>query len=119
MPLPLPTQALLAGGVDLLVNCVKDMETVQPPELCLTAICERADASDCFVSNSAPSLQELPAGAVVGTSSLRRTAMVRRARPDLIVKTVRGNVQRRLAKLDARDTASGEGGEYDALVMAR
>src|SRR5690606_31292134 len=76
----------------------------------LVAICEREDPTDAFVSNQYDNLDQLPQGAVVGTSSLRRETQLRSNRPDLEIKMLRGNVNTRLAKLDA--------GEYDAIVLA-
>lgn len=102
--------ALLEGRADLAVHSMKDVPMAFPDGLGLTAICEREDPRDAFVSNHHDSLDALPAGAVVGTSSLRRQCQLRRYRPDLTVKDLRGNVNTRLAKLDA--------GEYDALILA-
>ena len=81
-----------------------------PPGLGLGVICEREDPTDAFVSNSFASLDDLPAGSVVGTSSLRRECQLRARRPDLQVKFLRGNVNTRLRKLDE--------GEYDAIILA-
>lgn len=103
-------QALLDGDIDLAVHSSKDMPTVLPDGLGLTAYLEREDVRDAFISLKARSLMELPEGAVVGTASLRRQAMVKRARPDLKVITYRGNVQTRLKKLEA--------GEADATLLA-
>lgn len=103
-------QDMLAGGIDIAVHSLKDMPTEVPDGLIITAITKRYDPGDAFVSNKAASLAELPQGAVVGTSSLRRKAQLLHARPDLVVKDLRGNVNTRLAKLDA--------GEYDAAILA-
>jgi len=103
-------QAMLAGEIDLAVHSLKDMPTEVPDGLTITAITERYDPGDAFVSNRYASLADLPQGAVVGTSSLRRKAQLLHARPDLVVKDLRGNVNTRLKKLDA--------GEYDAAVLA-
>ncbi|WP_294147540.1 hydroxymethylbilane synthase [uncultured Selenomonas sp.] len=103
-------QDMLAGGIDIAVHSLKDMPTEVPDGLIITAITKRYDPGDAFVSNKAASLAELPQGAVVGTSSLRRKAQLLHARPDLVVKDLRGNVNTRLRKLDA--------GEYDAAVLA-
>ena len=81
-----------------------------PPGLGLGVICEREDPSDAFVSNRYGTLEELPAGSVVGTSSLRRECQLRARRPDLQVRFLRGNVNTRLRKLDE--------GEYDAIILA-
>lgn len=102
--------ALLDGRADLAVHCLKDMpvDLQAPFELC--AVLDRADPRDAFVSNRYATLAELPAGAVVGTSSLRRESQIRARFPQLAVKPLRGNLDTRLAKLD-RD-------EYDAIVLA-
>ncbi len=92
-------EALLRGTIDLAVHSMKDVQTVLPAGLILAAVLERADPRDAFVSLRAPSLAALPAGAVVGTASLRRGAQVRLYRPDLKVVPLRGNVQTRLRKL--------------------
>ena len=101
---------LLSGEVDLAVHSLKDMPTVLPEGLCLTAITERANVGDAFVSNKYNSFAELPLGAVVGTSSLRRKAQLLAARPDLTIRDLRGNVDNRLRKLDE--------GLYDAIILA-
>lgn len=101
---------LLSGEVDLAVHSLKDMPTVLPEGLCLTAITERANVGDAFVSNKYDSFAELPLGAVVGTSSLRRKAQILAARPDLTIRDLRGNVDTRLRKLDE--------GLYDAVILA-
>ena len=101
---------LLSGEVDLAVHSLKDMPTVLPEGLCLTAITERANVGDAFVSNQYNSFAELPLGAVVGTSSLRRKAQLLAARPDLTIRDLRGNVDTRLRKLDE--------GLYDAVILA-
>lgn len=103
-------QAMLAGEIDLAVHSLKDMPTEVPEGLAIAAITERADPGDAFVSNRYASLAALPAGAAIGTSSLRRRAQLLHARPDLTIRDLRGNVNTRLAKLDA--------GEYDAAVLA-
>ncbi len=91
--------ALLDGSIDLAVHSSKDMPTVLPDDLVISAFLPREDVRDAFVSSKAASLADLPAGAKVGTSSLRRRAMVRRLRPDLEVVEFRGNVQTRMKKL--------------------
>jgi len=93
-------QALIDRAIDLAVHSAKDMPTVLPDGLALAACLEREDVRDAFISRKAATLQELPAGSVVGTASLRRQAQVRRLRPDLQVMTFRGNVETRLRKLD-------------------
>lgn len=91
--------ALLDGSIDLAVHSSKDMPTQLPDGLFISAFLPREDVRDAFLSPAAKSLAELPAGAKVGTSSLRRRAMVKRLRPDLEVVEFRGNVQTRLKKL--------------------
>lgn len=93
-------EALLSGAIDLAVHSMKDMPAVLPPGLTIAAILEREDPRDAFVSLEYASLEEMPAGAVVGTSSPRRQAQVLRARPDLTVVGFRGNVETRLRKLE-------------------
>jgi hydroxymethylbilane synthase len=93
-------EALLDGRIDLAVHSSKDMPTVLPDGLALVAFLEREDPRDVFIGRTSPTLAGLPQGAVVGTASLRRQALVRRARPDLRVISFRGNVQTRLKKLD-------------------
>ena len=102
--------AMLEDRADIAVHSMKDVPMEFPEGLGLGAICEREDPSDAFVSNHHASLLTLPQGAVVGTSSLRRQCQLRRLRPDLVIRDLRGNVNTRLAKLDA--------GEYDALILA-
>lgn len=102
--------ALLDRSADIAVHSMKDVPMDFPEGLALGVICEREDPSDAFVSNSYQTLEELPAGAVVGTSSLRRECQLRARRPDLEVKFLRGNVNTRLRKLDE--------GEYDAIILA-
>jgi len=93
-------QALIDGAIDLAVHSAKDLPTVLPRELTIAGYLPREDVRDAFISRTAPSLAALRAGAVVGTASLRRQAMVRRLRPDLNVTLFRGNVETRLRKLD-------------------
>lgn len=87
------------GRIDIAVHSSKDMPTALPEGLSITAFLEREDPRDAFISPNSKSLADLPEGAIVGTSSLRRQALVRRARPDLQVTGFRGNVQTRLRKL--------------------
>ncbi|MFS6938155.1 hydroxymethylbilane synthase [Neisseria animaloris] len=103
-------QALQDGRADLAVHSIKDVPMVLPEGFALAAICERANPFDAFVSNRYARLEELPEGAVVGTSSLRREAQLRARYPHLNIKPLRGNVQTRLAKLD--------NGDYDAVILA-
>jgi hydroxymethylbilane synthase len=92
-------EALLAGEVDLAVHSMKDMPTELPPGLTLAAFLPREDVRDALISAKAATLAGLPAGAVVATSSLRRQAQVKHARPDVTVVPMRGNVETRLRKL--------------------
>ncbi|MEL6921274.1 MAG: hydroxymethylbilane synthase [Pseudomonadota bacterium] len=92
-------EQLLDGRCDIAVHSSKDMPTVLPKGLAITAFLEREDPRDAFIGVAAPRLADLPKGAIVGTSSLRRQALVRRARPDVEVVPFRGNVQTRLKKL--------------------
>lgn len=103
-------QALLAGEADIAVHSMKDVPMAFPAGLMLGVICPRETPFDALVSNRFASFTELPPGAVVGTSSLRRQCQLRRLRPDLDIRDLRGNVGTRLGKLDA--------GEYDAIVLA-
>ena len=102
--------ALLENEADIAVHSMKDVPMDFPAGLGLFCICEREDPRDAFVSNTYDSLDALPPGSVVGTSSLRRQAQLLARRPDLKIHFLRGNVNTRLAKLDA--------GEYDAIILA-
>lgn len=102
--------AMLNGDADIAVHSMKDVPMEFPEGLELGVICERENPHDAFVSNHYQSIDELPQGAVVGTSSLRRQCQVQQLRPDLVIKSLRGNVQTRLGKLDA--------GEFDAIILA-
>lgn len=102
--------ALLEHEADIAVHSMKDVPMDFPEGLGLYCICEREDPRDAFVSNTHDSLDALPAGSVVGTSSLRRQAQLLARRPDLKIQFLRGNVNTRLAKLDA--------GDYDAIILA-
>ncbi|BBC40561.1 hydroxymethylbilane synthase [Photobacterium damselae subsp. piscicida] len=102
--------AMLESRADIAVHSMKDVPVEFPQGLGLVTICEREDPRDAFVSNRYNSLEELPQGSIVGTSSLRRQCQLRSQRPDLIVKDLRGNVNTRLRKLDD--------GEYDAIILA-
>lgn len=102
--------ALLENEADIAVHSMKDVPMDFPEGLGLFCICEREDPRDAFVSNTYDSLDALPPGSVVGTSSLRRQAQLLARRPDLNIHFLRGNVNTRLAKLDA--------GEYDAIILA-
>ncbi len=102
--------ALLDGRADLAVHSMKDVPMALPEGLTLAVICEREDPLDAFVSNAYASFDDLPQGAKVGTSSLRRKCQILKARPDLEIIDLRGNVGTRLSKLDA--------GNYDAIILA-
>ncbi|MGF1554014.1 MAG: hydroxymethylbilane synthase [Paracoccaceae bacterium] len=93
-------EALLAGAIDIAVHSMKDMPTALPDGLVITAVLEREDVRDAFISPRHDSIAALPSGAVVGTSSLRRRAQLLYARPDIMVVEFRGNVQTRLRKLE-------------------
>ena len=103
-------EALLGGAVDLAVHSMKDLPTDMPPGIVIAAVLKRGDVRDAFISASGESLAALPPGAVVGSSSLRRQAQVKRLRPDLQVLDFRGNVETRIAKL--------ERGMADATLLA-
>lgn len=102
--------AMLAGDADIAVHSMKDVPMEFPEGLGLAVICEREDPTDAFVSNSYSHPDELPKGAVIGTSSLRRQCQLRERYPHLKVGFLRGNVQTRLSKLDS--------GEFDAIILA-
>jgi len=103
-------QALLDGRIDAAVHSLKDLPTAETPGLALACFPPRAPVFDALVAREGTTLAGLPANAVVGTSSLRRIVQVRRLRPDLEVRAVRGNVDTRLRRLDA--------GDYDCLILA-
>jgi hydroxymethylbilane synthase len=102
--------ALLGDAIDIAVHSMKDVPVELPPGLDIAAVLKREDPRDVFVSNKVRTLAGLPKGAVLGTSSVRREAQVRRARPDLKCVLLRGNVDTRLRKLDE--------GEMDAMLLA-
>lgn len=101
---------MIDGRADLAVHSMKDVPMAFPEGLGLVAICEREDPADAFVSNHFDNVDALPHGSVVGTASLRRESQLRAYRPDLEIRVLRGNVNTRLAKLDASN--------YDAIVLA-
>jgi len=103
-------EGLLAGRIDIAVHSMKDVTVDLPAGLHIPVICEREDPSDAFVSGRYGNIHELPAGAVLGTSSLRRQCQLQHALPGIQIVTLRGNVNTRLAKLDA--------GEFDAIILA-
>lgn len=102
--------AMLEGRADIAVHSMKDVPVEFPEGLDLEIICEREDPRDAFVSNTIACLADLPQGAIVGTSSLRRQCQIKALRPDLDIRDLRGNVNTRLAKLDD--------GQYDAIILA-
>jgi hydroxymethylbilane synthase len=104
-------EALLNEEIDLAVHSVKDIPTDVPSRLCFPAICRREDTRDCLIAAKGETLSALRHGARVGTSSLRRQAQIRHARPDLDIRDLRGNVDTRLRKV--------ESGEYDAILLAK
>lgn len=103
-------QAVLEGMADIAVHSFKDLPTAETPGMVVAAVPEREDAADALVACTAASLEELPEGGRVGTSSVRRRAQLLRLRPDLRIVNIRGNVDTRLAKLDS--------GKVEALVLA-
>ncbi|MGI9317497.1 MAG: hydroxymethylbilane synthase [bacterium] len=103
-------QSLLSDNADIAVHSMKDVTVTLPEGLMIAAICPREDPRDAFVSNRYDSIEELPAGAVVGSCSLRRRCQILAAFPHLKVKNLRGNVNTRLKRLD--------NGDYDALILA-
>jgi hydroxymethylbilane synthase len=103
-------RALLERRIDVAVHSMKDLPTAETPGLAIPCVPKRATPYDAFVGLAAPTLAELPPGAVVGTSSVRRVVQVKACRGDLVIKPIRGNVDTRLRKLEA--------GEYDGLVLA-
>jgi hydroxymethylbilane synthase len=103
-------QGMLNGDADIAVHSMKDVPALLPDGLEIDAILSREDPRDAFVSNTYSNIDELPQGAVVGTSSLRRQCQLLNQRPDLQIKSLRGNVNTRLQKLDD--------GEYDAIILA-
>jgi len=101
---------LLEGTADIAVHSMKDVPMYLPEDLYLGPICKREEPRDAFVSNHYKTIDQLPIGAIIGTSSLRRQCQLQRYRPDLVVHSLRGNVQTRLSKLDS--------GEFDAIILA-
>lgn len=103
-------QAMYDKKADIAVHSLKDVPMVLPEGLMLGVYCKREVPTDAFVSNNYDGIDDLPIGSVVGTSSLRRQCQLKQYRPDLTIKSLRGNVGTRLSKLDA--------GEYDAIILA-
>ena len=102
--------AMAEGRADLAVHSLKDVPMELPPGFALAAVLEREDPRDAFVSNDYASLDALPAGAIVGTSSLRRQSLIAARYPHLVIKPLRGNLDTRLGKLDR--------GDYSAIILA-
>jgi hydroxymethylbilane synthase len=102
--------AILDGRADLAVHCLKDVPMDLPDGFAMCAVLERHEARDAFVSNDYASLEDLPAGAIVGTSSLRRQSLIAARYPHLVIQPLRGNLDTRLGKLDA--------GQYAAIILA-
>lgn len=103
-------QAMLDKEIDIAVHSMKDVPSQLQPEFTLGAITKRVDARDAFISKGHVKFLDLPAGAIVGTSSLRRSSQLLRARPDLNIKWIRGNIDTRLRKLEEED--------FDAIILA-
>jgi hydroxymethylbilane synthase len=103
-------QALLTRRIDIAVHSMKDMPADIPQGLCIGAIPERENPADVFISSNGAGFSDLDAGSVIGTSSLRRGAQLRHARPDIVIRSIRGNLDTRLKKLESED--------FDALVLA-
>ena len=103
-------EALLNGQADIAVHAMKDVPMELPPGLCLPVITERQEARDVFLSNQYSSLKELPRGAIIGTSSLRRQTQVRAMCLDIELQNLRGNIQTRIHRLDR--------GDFDAIILA-
>ncbi len=102
--------AMQAGAADIAVHSMKDVPAEMPAGFCLAAMLERANHADALVSPNGEQLSDLPQGALIGSSSLRRQAQLKMMRPDLRIEPLRGNVNTRLAKLD--------NGDYDAIILA-
>ena len=102
--------AMQAGEADLAVHSMKDVPAEMPPGFCIAAVLERANPADALLTNDGKTLDELRQGAKIGSSSLRRQAQLKALRPDVVVEPLRGNVNTRLAKLEA--------GDYDAIMLA-
>ncbi|NQY33950.1 MAG: hydroxymethylbilane synthase [Alteromonadaceae bacterium] len=102
--------AILENRADIAVHSMKDVPVAFPEGLGLEIICEREDPRDAFISNTIACFNDLPKGAIVGTSSLRRQCQIKALRPDLEIRDLRGNVNTRLRKLDE--------GQYDAIILA-
>ena len=104
-------EMLLSGEIDLAVHSLKDVPVYFPDGLELVAVTEREDVRDCFLSYKYENLKSLPKGAIVGTTSLRRSMQIKKERPDIDTQSLRGNVQTRLARL--------KNGDFDAIILAK
>ena len=102
--------AMQRGDADIAVHSMKDVPADMPEGFCLAAMLERANHADALVSPNGEQLDDLPQGALIGSSSLRRQAQLRMMRPDLCIEPLRGNVNTRLARLD--------NGDFDAIILA-
>ena len=102
---------MLAGEIDIAVHSMKDMPTIRPPTLPTAAVLKRDTPFDILLTYDGTTLDELPEQSIIGTSSLRRTAQIKRYRPDLITQSLRGNVNTRLKKLKK--------GQYDGILLAK
>src|SRR3989337_878851 len=102
--------AMLAGDIDIAVHSMKDVPTERPPELCISAVMKRDSPYDFLLTQEGIVLKDMPQGATIGTTSLRRRAQLLRFRSDFIVKELRGNIDTRLRKLKE--------GQYDGIFMA-
>ncbi len=103
-------ERMISGEIDVAVHSMKDLPSKRPKEICIAAVLPRDSPYDVLVSEEGVALEDLKKNALVGTSSMRRAAQLRRARPDLMVRSLRGNLQTRLRKLSE--------GDYDAIVLA-
>ncbi len=103
-------EAMLRGDIDIAVHSMKDVPTERPPELTIAAVLKRDSPYDILITRDGTTLEELPQGAIVGTTSLRRRAQLLRTRPDLTIKDLRGNIDTRLRKLKE--------GQYDGILLA-
>ncbi len=103
-------EALIAGDIDIAIHSAKDLESDIPEELIIAAVTPSLSPFECLVSRGNLTLQKLPSGARVGTSSRKRKEALMRFRPDLVIKYIRGNIDERLAQLDC--------GEFDAIIIA-
>ncbi len=104
-------EQLITGQVDLAIHSLKDVPGILPKELEIAAVLEREDPRDCFISYKYKSLQDLPTGSIIGSSSVRRKVIIQKIRPDLKIVNLRGNVQTRLTKLS-------EDHNLDAIILA-